>query len=54
MQIPIDDEFLTICDEILKEGLSVEQWREIESDDMFQTPHYEGEIKSIEARRAGT
>ena len=42
MQIPIDQEFLTICEEILKEDLTVEQWREIESDDMFQTPHYQG------------
>jgi len=47
MQIPIDDEFLTHCEQIL-EGLSVEQWREIESDDMFQSPHYEGGFDATE------
>ena len=90
MQIQVDHEFFTLCEEILKEDHSLEEWREIESDDMFQTPHYEGgfdadedafcfsyydsngdelwfqltisemmqvvagELKSIEARRAGS
>jgi hypothetical protein len=48
MQILIDDEFLTICEEILKEGHSLEEWREIESDDMFQTSHYEGGFDATE------
>jgi len=48
MQIPIDDEFLTLCEQILKEGLSLEEWREIESDDMFQSPHYEGGFDATE------
>ena len=48
MQIPIDDEFLTVCEEILKEDHSLEEWREIESDDMFQYPHYEGGFDATE------
>jgi hypothetical protein len=34
--------FLTICQEILKENKSEEEWAEIESDDMFQEGNYEG------------
>ena len=48
MLIPVDQEFLTICEEILKEGHSLEEWREIESDDMFQYPHYEGGFDATE------
>jgi hypothetical protein len=48
MQIPIDEEFLTLCEQILKEGLSLGEWREIESDDMFQSPHYEGGFDATE------
>jgi len=42
MKIQIDHEFLDLSEQILKESHSLEEWREIESDDMFQTPHYEG------------
>lgn len=48
MQIPVDDEFLTICEQILKENLSLEEWREIESDDMFQSQRYEGGFDATE------
>jgi hypothetical protein len=48
MQIPIDHEFRTLCEEILKEDHSLEEWREIESDDMFQSPHYEGGFDATE------
>jgi len=48
IQIPIDNEFLTLCEEILQEGYSLEQWREIESDDMFQSPHYSGGFDATE------
>ena len=48
MQIQIDHEFLTLCEEILKEGHSLEEWREIESDDMFQSPHYSGGFDATE------
>lgn len=48
MQIQIDTEFLTLCEEILKENHSLEEWREIESDDMFQSPHYEGGFDATE------
>ena len=48
MQIPIDHEFLTLCEHILKEGHSLEEWREIESDDMFQIPRYSGGFDATE------
>jgi hypothetical protein len=48
MQIQVDHEFLTLCEEILKEDHSLEEWREIESDDMFQSPHYEGGFDATE------
>lgn len=48
MQVQIDHEFRTICEEILKEDYSLEEWREIESDDMFQSPHYQGGFDATE------
>ena len=36
------DEFYIICKEILAENKSIEEWAEIESDDMFQAGIYEG------------
>ena len=48
MQIQIDHEFLTLCEQILKEGHSLEEWREIESDDMFQSAHYLGGFDATE------
>ena len=44
----IDDEFLTICKDILSHQRPVEEWAEIESDDMFQTEHYEGGFDATE------
>ena len=48
MRIPVDREFSNLCEEILKEGRSIEEWREIEADDMFQTPHYTGGFDATE------
>ena len=48
MEIPVDHEFLTLCDEILKQNLSLQKWREIESDDMFQSRRYEGGFDATE------
>jgi hypothetical protein len=42
MRIPIDQEFIALCEQILKEGHSLDEWREVESDDMFQSVHYFG------------
>ena len=41
-EIYIDRELINICSQILKESLSVEEWIEIECDDMFQSENYEG------------
>jgi hypothetical protein len=38
----IDDELIGICQKIVDESKSEEDWSEVESCDMFQTPHYEG------------
>lgn len=48
MRIPVDHDFLTLCQQVLKEGHSLEEWREIESDDMFQSPHYSGGFDATE------
>jgi len=42
MEIVLTDEFKTICEDIIKENKSDEEWAEIESDDMFQTKSYCG------------
>lgn len=42
MNIPITDEFRSICQQIIKENRSIEEWAAIESDDMFQTKSYCG------------
>jgi hypothetical protein len=48
MQIRIDQEFIMLCEQILKEGRSLEEWREFESDDMFQSARYTGGFDAIE------
>ena len=42
MQIPTNEELRTICQTIIGENMSVEQWAEIESSDMFQSPSFCG------------
>ena len=37
-----NQEFYEICDEILSENKSIEEWVEIESDDLIQKENYEG------------
>lgn len=46
--IPVDEQLLIICNHILSENLSIESWREIESDDMFQTEKYRGGFDAVE------
>ncbi|WP_428261520.1 hypothetical protein [Haliangium sp.] len=42
MRIPIDEEFRQIAREILAENKDVDEWADIESDDMFQQGRYAG------------
>jgi hypothetical protein len=42
MQLKVDTELREICEEIVERDQSLEDWRETESDDEFQTDHYEG------------
>jgi hypothetical protein len=42
------EEFYIICKEILKENKKVEEWSEIESDDLFQGGIYEGGFDATE------
>ena len=44
----LEKEFLSICEKILSENISEEEWAEIESCDMFQTEHYVGGFEAIE------
>ena len=42
MQLKVDTELRGLCEEIVDRDQSLEDWRETESDDEFQTDHYEG------------
>ena len=42
MNLTIDGEFRKICSEIALEDRAIDEWSQIESDDMFQSRHYEG------------
>jgi hypothetical protein len=42
MLLKVDTELREICEEIVERDQSLEDWRETESDDEFQTDHYEG------------
>ena len=48
MQIKIDEEFLKICESIRSKNLSKEEWKMVESGDMFQTNHYVGGFDGTE------
>lgn len=48
MKIKIDDEFKALCKKIVNMNLKIDQWNNIESDDMFQTTNYEGGYDAIE------
>lgn len=47
-QLKIDDEFISICREIVSENKTDDEWSEIESSDMFQTKKYCGGYESAE------
>ena len=38
----VNDDFINICREIIAEDKTIEEWIEIESDDMFQKGNYVG------------
>lgn len=42
MNYPIDEVLESICFKILNEGKSIEEWSDIESDDMYQKENYVG------------
>ena len=44
----IGDEFKTVCEEIVNQRKSLEEWAKIESDDMFQGKAYEGGLDATE------
>ena len=43
-----EKEFFKICNEIIAENKSIEEWAEIESDDQFQSVIYEGGFDGTE------
>lgn len=45
--LPVDEQLLTICKHILDENLSLESWREIASDNLFQTEKYRGGFEAV-------
>ena len=44
----IDSEFISICEQILKENLDLNDWNLIESSDQFQTEQYCGGFDGTE------
>lgn len=48
MKYEIDEAFVRICKQILAEDNTVEEWYEIQSDDMFQDEKYCGGFESME------
>ena len=42
MQLRVDPEFRGVCEDIVAREQSIQDWRDTESDDEFQTEHYEG------------
>jgi|GEM_PF-755609 len=46
--VPINDNFVAIAKQIVAEGKSLEQWVEIESDDLIQLGDYEGGLDADE------
>ncbi|HEX6283633.1 MAG TPA: hypothetical protein VFZ71_02110 [Pyrinomonadaceae bacterium] len=48
MLLQISEELIQLFREIVREQKTEEQWAEIESDDMFQTPSFCGGFESLE------
>jgi hypothetical protein len=48
MKLLIDQELIEILQSIREKGLTIKQWQEIESSDMFQSEHFTGGFDAIE------
>ena len=48
VQLPVPAEFRDICSSIVAERRSLDGWRAVESDDMFQTEHFCGGFDATE------
>ena len=48
MDVTVDTELRALCQRILSLGHSLDEWRERESDDMFQTEHFCGGFDATE------
>jgi hypothetical protein len=48
MKNTVNNEFVEICKEIASQNKSIDEWAEIESDDMFQTKNYVGGFDATE------
>lgn len=48
MYLKVDKKLKEICSEILKQNKTLEEWRDIESSDMFQNETYNGGFDAIE------
>lgn len=48
MKLLIQEEFLGICNEILDRKISLEDWKSIESDDLFQSTNFKGGFDATE------
>ena len=44
----VEEELISICKDIIKENKDLDEWRQIESCDMFQTESLSGGFDSIE------
>lgn len=48
MKIAVDNEFLSICKNIIQENKDIEDWRLVEADDYFISENYEGGFDATE------
>jgi hypothetical protein len=48
VEIPVPEEFADIARQIIAEGRTDDEWAEIESDDMFQSPSFVGGYDAVE------
>ena len=49
MNLDISEEFRSICSRIIEDSRSLDEWIELESDDMFQTSNFVGGFDADEA-----
>jgi hypothetical protein len=49
MKVPINEELRRVARSIIQENKSLDEWAEVESDDMFQEGNYSGGFDADEA-----